>query len=504
MTGTLTAAEDAGAPFDRSEGPTIRAAGRTVPSWLIMALPAAGTICLALPGLKTRQLWRDELSTRFISGYPLHELYGYVKQTDVVNAPYYLFMHFWMNLFGDSEIALRMPSVLGFAAAATFTAVIGRRLYNPTVGVTAGFVLAVLPNITRYAQEARGFALGAAVATLSFLLLLRAVERPDWTRWAWYALAVAVVGNLHLVALLVLPAHGAYVAMSWFRSRDRRLSRWLAACVVASIALLPLLWMGQQQRGQVSWIPAATFGITVDMFVDMTGATRVSVILLGIAFLGVWPLGRRSATLVLWAAGPFVALYLASPHVNLLLERYMTFTLPAICLLVGIAVHRYVATFGEGTALVWQRRAVPAFVVLLTCATGLQAAAQSYLVDNIPEPDMRGAAQVIATSYHAGDSIGYQGEGSFMWDRAINYYLPPDLRLPTRFTATTGVLTVDTCAPGQSCAPGGRLWLVNTVSPSDPLSGVGTSFRTGLEQQYTATKTVDLHLMTITLYVPRP
>lgn len=503
MTSTVAAADDTGPSYQQGDGPAVKAPGRGIPSWLIMMLPAVTTACLALPGIRVRQLWRDELSTRFISGYPLHDLFGYVRRTDFVNAPYYLIMHFWQKLFGGSDVALRMPSLLAFAAAATLTTLIGRRLYNTTVGLAAGFALAVLPNVSRYAQEARGFALATAVTTLSFLLLLRAIERPSWSRWAWYSLAVAVLGSLHLVALLVLPAHFAYVAVSWWRDRDARLLRWLMATAVAVIAILPLMWIALGQRGQISWIPAADLRITVDMLVGETGATRVSALLLGIAFLGVWPLGRRSLALFLWAVGPFVALYLASPHVNLLLERYMTFTLPAICLLVGGAIDRYVATFSNVSVSVWQRRAIPVLIVPVVWVAGLQAVGQSRKVDATPEPDMRGAAQIVAASYQAGDGIGYQGNNSFMWEQAIGYYSPRELSLPTRFRDTKGTLTADTCASGQSCARGGRLWLVNTASPSDPLAGISATFRAGLDQGYVTQKTTQLHRLTLTLYVPR-
>jgi mannosyltransferase len=476
---------------------TRSAAARTA---LLAAVPAVVMLAVGLTGIAARQLWRDELSTLIISGYPLGELRNYVRVTDMVNAPYYLLMHFWTGVFGVSEIALRLPALLGFAATASLTALIGRRLFGPIVGLVAGIVVALMPYVVRYAEEARSFGLTAAAATLAFLLLLRAIERPTWWRWIAYAAAVVAAGAFHLVALLVLPAHAVYVAVTWARSRDRRLVIWLGAVAVAVVALSPLLIVGRAQSDQVNWIPATTLDRTVEALTRFTGSHKVTAVLLGLVLLGVWPLGRRTATLLTWAVGPFVALLLASPFVDLLLDRYMLFTLPAFALLAAAAVERYAGTVVAGGRAGWHRWAAPVLVVALVLALGVETIAANRRVDATPEPDLRAAARLIAAGYQPGDSIGYQGRTPELWAWAVRYYLPAGVDAPTLFLAPgPSVRYTAACAGGPACPAVSRVWLVNTNSPVDPMAGVGATLRADLERWYATGPAQRVHGATVTV-----
>jgi mannosyltransferase len=494
-----SALADADAQVDAVD-PTPRDRSAAIRTALVMAVPAAVMLAVGLTGIGTRQLWRDELSTLIISGYPLGELRNYVRVTDMVNAPYYLIMHFWTAVFGVSEVALRLPALLGFAATASLTALIGRRLFGTTVGLIAGVVLALMPYVVRYAEEARSFGLTAAAATLAFLLLLRAIERPTWWRWILYAAAVVAAGAFHLVALLVLPAHAVYVAVTWTRSRDRRLLIWLGAVVVAVAVLLPLLLVGRAQSDQVNWIPPTTLDRTVDAIARFTGSAKVTAVLLGLALLGVWPLGRRTATLLTWAVGPFVALLLASPFMDLLLDRYMLFTLPAFALLAAAAVERYAATITAGRRAAWQRFAAPVLVVVLVFALGVETIVANRRVEATPEPDLRAAARVIAARFQPGDGIGYQGRTPELWAWAVRYYLPADVDAPTLFLAPgPTVRYTAVCDRQPTCAAVRRVWLVNTNSAADPMAGVGPTLRGDLERWYLPVRTERVHGATVTV-----
>jgi mannosyltransferase len=122
---------------------------------------------------------------------------------DAVVAPYYLVLRLWIDCFGDSETSLRLPSALAMAATAALVAVLGRRLFDTGVGLTAGLIFAGLPSVTRYGQEARPYAFAVGFATLATLLLLRAMERPTWRRWIWYGGGLILAGLVHIVTLTV-------------------------------------------------------------------------------------------------------------------------------------------------------------------------------------------------------------------------------------------------------------------------------------------------------------
>ncbi|MEV4492451.1 glycosyltransferase family 39 protein [Micromonospora coxensis] len=181
---------------------------------LVWLAPTLVTLAVGLVGIGHAQPWRDELATWSAATRPLPDLFRLTGTVDAATGPYYLLLHGWVRLFGDSPAALRLPSALAMAAAAGLTAVLGRRLFGAGAGLLAGLLLAVLPGTSRYAQEARPYALATLFAVLATVLLVRALDRPGRARWAGYAAAVAALGLTHLLALTLLPAHALAVLIA--------------------------------------------------------------------------------------------------------------------------------------------------------------------------------------------------------------------------------------------------------------------------------------------------
>ncbi|BCJ60442.1 hypothetical protein Jiend_38640 [Micromonospora endophytica] len=190
----------------------------TRPVWL---LPAAVTLVVSLAGLDAAQPWRDELATWSAATRTPAGLTRMAGTIDAASMPYYLLMHAWVAVAGDSVAALRLPSVLAMTAAAGLTAGLGQRLGGTRLGTLAGLLFALLPGTSRYAQEARPYALATALAVLSTLLLVDALRRPGWARWAGYAAATTALGLTHLIALTLLAAHAVPVLAATRRRRGQ-------------------------------------------------------------------------------------------------------------------------------------------------------------------------------------------------------------------------------------------------------------------------------------------
>ncbi|MFI6133455.1 glycosyltransferase family 39 protein [Micromonospora sp. NPDC051141] len=193
------------------------AAGRARPGWPgwpVWALPGLVTLAITLVGLGHAQPWRDELATWSAATRPLPDLARLTRTIDAATGPYYLLIHAWTALAGTSPTALRLPSALAMATAAALTARLGARLAGDRAGLLAGLLFAVLPATSRYGQEARPYALATLLAVLATLLLVNALCRPSRRRWAGYAVTVAALGLLHLIALTVLAAHAVAVLLT--------------------------------------------------------------------------------------------------------------------------------------------------------------------------------------------------------------------------------------------------------------------------------------------------
>ncbi|HLK78538.1 MAG TPA: glycosyltransferase family 39 protein, partial [Streptosporangiaceae bacterium] len=234
---------------------------KRVPTW---CWPALLTLALGFYQVGRPQLWRDELSSWSFATRPLPSLIATARHTGATQLAYYLLLHVWITAFGSSVDAMRALSVLAMAAAAACVTAIGRSLAGNRAGLCSGLVFALVPSVSRFAQEVRFYSLEVLVATLATLLLLRALDRPSARRWLAYGTCLALLGYIDVVALSVVAGHAAGVALRWQQDRDNRQLWFAAAAGAGLVACLPLAVLGSAQAAdQVRWIPRPGLDLAV-------------------------------------------------------------------------------------------------------------------------------------------------------------------------------------------------------------------------------------------------
>ncbi|MFD5570009.1 glycosyltransferase family 39 protein [Streptomyces cadmiisoli] len=225
------------------------------------AVPAGLVVALGLWGI-TRQnsMWRDEAATWQVARRDLPEIWHLVGHADVVHGLYYALMHVVFEVFGDSLLTLRAPSVLAMAAAAALVADLGARLAGRWSGLGAGLAFALVPAVQTYTQEGRPYAMVTVMVALATWLLVSALHNPRARTWTAYSLVVLLGALLNWFSLLALLAHAATLVLA--RPDRTVLTRWLLAAGTAVLGALPLVLASQSQSRQVSWIPPAGPGTT--------------------------------------------------------------------------------------------------------------------------------------------------------------------------------------------------------------------------------------------------
>ncbi|WP_369250315.1 glycosyltransferase family 39 protein [Streptomyces sp. R41] len=216
-----------------------------------MFAPALVSLVLGLWGVRRDgSMWRDEAVTYDMARRSLPDLWSTLAGADAVHGLYYLFMHALFEVCGglDPLLVLRLPSVLATAAATGTVALLGRRLAGPRAGLLAGTVFAVLPQVQRYGQEGRSYALVCALVVWATYLLVRAVgSRGSARAWAAYGAVLLAACLLHEFAVLALAAHAPAVPRGARRG-------WARAAVTVLVAMAPLGTLSLRQSDQVSWI----------------------------------------------------------------------------------------------------------------------------------------------------------------------------------------------------------------------------------------------------------
>ena len=177
------------------------------------------TITLLAFALRTWQLgaqslWYDEgVSWYLATRLPLSEMLWWTA-TDIQPPFYYLLLRPWLLLAGESEFALRFPSLLFGVLSVPLLAVVARRLYGPRPGLGAGLLAAVAPLYVWYAQEARMYTLLTFLGLLSSYLLLRVLDQRAHSARRCpllaYILTSALALYTHYFAIFLLTFHFLY------------------------------------------------------------------------------------------------------------------------------------------------------------------------------------------------------------------------------------------------------------------------------------------------------
>jgi mannosyltransferase len=354
-----------------ASGPAGAAAWRSLAGRLLVpVIPGILGLITGVYHLGVPPLWRDEAATKAIASRSIGQILATMPHDDVVHGAYYLVAHVFIRHFGSSNGALRLPSAIAAAVACAVTALVAQRLaagggraagpggWAALTGVTAGAVLALLPAMIRYAQEARSYAIVTMLAAVATYLLLRAVDggRPRW--WAAYGATVFLTGLFNVFGLLIVVAHGLTLlatgraAPGTGGGRDERRILgvplgWLTAGLAAALLLVPLAFLAYTQRTALSWATAtASVGRNTAALAHFwAGSPGLVWPVVGLAALGlvasliVGPRSLSPATVALpWLVAPPAILLAASFRHPVYDQRYVEFCLPALAICVGSGI----------------------------------------------------------------------------------------------------------------------------------------------------------------------
>ena len=373
--------------------------------------------------------WGDEAATVMSAQRPLATLFAELGKIDAVHGLYYLGMHFWIRLFGASELSTRLPSALAVGALVAGTVVLGARLADVRFGILAGIVCAVLPRTTYLATEARSYAMGTAVAVWIMVFFVGLWRRRETRRRPWVVLGllIAAASYLFLYLVLLVVVLGA-VLLASERARPL-LRRWTVSLLVTAVVAAPIALLAYAERQQVAFLArrgyATAKNVLVDQWFGMSGITIVcwALILLG---AGVFLVRRRRGTtaplldrrrsdrevLLLgaaWLVLPTTLLLVGNAFSPMYNTRYLSFCTPAAALLVAFGL----AALARITARALGSRAarVSVVAVLGVGMLGVVAlAVPDYLHDRgafakDSGSDWRQTADYLASQAQQGDAV---------------------------------------------------------------------------------------------------
>ncbi len=268
-------------------------------------------------------MWLDEALAVNIARAPLHAIPGLLRR-DGAPPLYYVLLHYWMAVFGSSDLGAR--SLSGLIGLLTLPAAwlagyrVGSRWWDEPdaaerlsengaapqgrderervgrlVAWTTTFLVATSPFAVYYDTEARMYALVILLSTLGILAFTAILRRP--TIWNTVALAAVTAALLysHYWSLFLVTA--AVIGTAWFaRSGRHSLSCRIALLamavgVCAFLPWVPTFWFQLHHTG-TPWAAPADFTALVYTFTQFAGGNSdagrgLALVLAFLALLGV-------------------------------------------------------------------------------------------------------------------------------------------------------------------------------------------------------------------------
>jgi hypothetical protein len=377
------------------------------------------------------QYWMDEAITTGISLHPLSQIPGVLRHDG--NPPlYYMALHIWMSIFGDTETDTHSLSlVVGLLTIPTggWTA---WTLFGRRAGIMAALLFAFDSWLTAYAQETRMYELMAllgVLATTGFVLGFIYRRRRFLVL---FSVSLALMLYTHTWGTFFFAGSAISLVPALLAAEDRKALLRDAVMAFVGAGILYLPWVPnllyQVANTAAPWDTAPRFGAPVQISRDLLGGDRITMILVFTAAIGLAPLLTRAHrrtrqattlwTLILLPVATLGLAWLASQVNPAWASRYFAPVLPAILLLIA---------WGCARARVL---GLVAIVVALAFLVNPGDFTPQY------KSDMRDIAGEIGPMLKPGDVVvlGQPEETPLAW-----YYLPGGLR----YANTAGGLVKD-------------------------------------------------------------
>lgn len=344
---------------------------------LILAIAWLGR----LHALDADSLWGDEIFSLHRASQPNLRRAWEIQETANHPPMYELgVLYPWLKI-GDNEFLLRFPSAFFGTLTVSVVYILGKAVHSAKAGAFGALFLALSPQHLYYSREARMYALLACLITLELYCLYKAMCSPHSTDKYWVGYTFLATSSLytHYYAGFTLWAITGfmliYLAIDW---NLKLFIKWVMAnlgIVFLFSPWIPIL-QDQLQNRPVPWIqPTSLRGLlhipvyffirrevfSSDIWRVVSWIVWGSLLTCLLFLFRLAPRTRRKglALVVSGVAGTFLAAFIFSARKPLIVDRYFTGILPAICLLVALGISQ----------LHFRYLALPLCAILLTTSS---------------------------------------------------------------------------------------------------------------------------------------
>lgn len=311
---------------------------------ILIGLPSAVLLIICFPYLHT-SYWVDEVYSVTVShSFPF--MFHMFREYENNMSLYLVILHFWISIFGDSELATHLLSLLFALITLPVFFALERTLMNKTSSFFGALLLSVSPMFVYFAVETRSYSMLILSVTISSLLFIRLIRKPGYRMAVWYGLSIGLGVYVHYFAILIPLVHAFALTSRSFTKKYLKV--WLIAGVLATVLISPLLIFTPHSKSSGNWIYTPDLQMLWYAFSALFGRGYVIVILAACVFFvlrtGYWK-GRKGEDFLAeklstaWAFVPVLLVFIFSVLVKpVFISRYFAGIVPGAVLFVAVVI----------------------------------------------------------------------------------------------------------------------------------------------------------------------
>jgi len=212
-------------------------------SILLLLLIILLALAFKIPAvLNSQSFWFDEAVSLSIAQHNILASWQYLQWEN--NPPlHYWLLHYWTSIFGQTEISVRLSSVLFSILGIMALYFLGKKLKNSQTGLFAAFLFAISSYQLHLSMDGRMYAPMLFFGILSSYFFLQVLAGQKKINWFFYVLFTLLTYYTHLTGLFLLISQNLYFFYHYFylKIKKPKLLSWLYAQIIILALFSPWL-----------------------------------------------------------------------------------------------------------------------------------------------------------------------------------------------------------------------------------------------------------------------
>lgn len=257
-----------------------------------------GAAAVRLYGLASESLWIDEaLSVQTAKNILtwLTDVNLYLDKCMERNPPFYfIFLHYWMLLFGSSEFSIRLPSVI-FGILSVYTIYnVTALLYDRRSALTASFIAAFTISFVYYSQEARPYGLLILMSVLSYLFFVKAYAENNYFYRVLWVITNILLLYTHVFGIFIIFAQNTFFFTRLVRKERGNVIKtpqWAVMQLIVLLSFLPWIFILKEQASYLhigGWHSRPTLSTLSFLLWMFTGFRPLTLLLIILPFISLF------------------------------------------------------------------------------------------------------------------------------------------------------------------------------------------------------------------------